>query len=235
MKQGIYRIIIFLCVPVGILALAYVRRELLFEGKPAAVWFEQLQIDEHSSALNALQKLGKGAVPTLRKALHSQQFYYRRKAAWVLGRLGSPANEAIPDLIQALDDQDVIVVIYSLQSLAKMDAMIGKLEVIPKMTVKLDDPMWSMEAAAAELFCKIEQGRKSNSQPISKAEWDGIQALTHALNHGVQAMGARLLANFPLADVQVMATLKSLLTNSDGWVREQNAMYLKSNGIVVIK
>lgn len=68
--------------------------------KPYTQWTEQ------EAAADALGRIGPAAVPGLIEALRSSDPTVRRKAADVLGRLGSDAKDATPDLVRLLDDPD---------------------------------------------------------------------------------------------------------------------------------
>jgi HEAT repeat protein len=56
------------------------------------------------AALQALEKLGRLAVPVMTRALSCPDPLLRAEAAHLLGRVGSPAAEAVPELIKLLND-----------------------------------------------------------------------------------------------------------------------------------
>jgi len=61
---------------------------------------------ERDAAGFGLKLIGKDAVPALSKGLTTSNEFARAKAAWILGRIGTNAQGAIPALIRALDVAD---------------------------------------------------------------------------------------------------------------------------------
>ena len=76
----------------------------------AEVFLESLLIDETAldgSVVDALATIGEPALPVLRKGLKSKSLKIRKYSAFSLGRMGEPAAEALPDLIDMLaEDKD---------------------------------------------------------------------------------------------------------------------------------
>ena len=104
MTRKILIAIAFLCVPVAILTTVIVRRDPMYEGKPAAVWVKEIRTNP-DAAMKALRHMGKGALPALRNMLKTASVTERGRAARAI-RLLDPevARPAVPDLIAALDD-----------------------------------------------------------------------------------------------------------------------------------
>lgn len=59
-----------------------------------------------TGAALALTKMGRAAVPALIDTLSSDDVFVRAKGAWLLGRLGPDAKQAIPALVRALNTED---------------------------------------------------------------------------------------------------------------------------------
>ena len=113
MKKTICYVIIFLCVPMGILVTAFIRREPTYQSKGATVWFARMKMDQKSPSLSAFRKIGLPAVMLLQKELTSRRVDDRFKAAWALGQLGPSALDAAPSLIHALDDNSGLAMVSS--------------------------------------------------------------------------------------------------------------------------
>lgn len=83
--------------------------KVLYRGKPAKFWAEQLNSDDvikKHNALTALEALGrdaKEAVPQLIPLLKDQNYDLRTGAARVLAKIGSDAVSAVPALIETLE------------------------------------------------------------------------------------------------------------------------------------
>ncbi len=78
--------------------LGTLRGDSWFGGKPSSYWRRLLR-EEDAPALKAPE-----AVPVLREALRDKNPGVRARAAFTLGALGPQASAAVPDLIEALND-----------------------------------------------------------------------------------------------------------------------------------
>lgn len=82
---------------------------LTYQGKALQQWIEQLADEDtyrQEAAIEALQALGKPAVPTLISALQDEDVRIRRGAVVVLGKIGAITPDVIPALQAALRDGD---------------------------------------------------------------------------------------------------------------------------------
>jgi hypothetical protein len=86
-------------------ALAWLRREPFYEGRPASYWREQLRGNDEESVKPFLT-FGERGVPVLVGALHDPDPFMRWRAALVLCRLGPQAASAVPTLMEHMDDAD---------------------------------------------------------------------------------------------------------------------------------
>jgi len=219
MKKKILNVVIFLCVPAAILITAAVHREPMYQGKPAALWVLEIRTDR-DKALNALQHMGKGALPALREMLQSNSPTEKCRAAWAMGRLGpDAAREAVPDLLLLLDDGNVVLQSEAMHSLSRIG--ITNQDIVPKLQAQLTG---SNDAFAAELLISIERARKAkNLPPISGDEFDYDMAFLKAPTLSVRFNGALKLAVLAQKDERAKAALKSLLNDEDIAVRAETA------------
>jgi len=220
MKKVILNAIIFLCVPVAILITAAIRRDPTYQGKPAAIWVEEIRTDQ-DAALNALRHIGKGSLPALREALKTASPTERCRTAWVMGRLDSTAaHEAVPDLIQMLDDDSPGVQCEAMMALTRIG--ITNADLSPKLMAKL--PNGDTGAFAATLLNSIEQERKAaNLPPLPEAGYDYGAACLKSPTPAMRLNGAIQLASVAQKDDRAKSALQSLLKDQNGWVRQETA------------
>jgi HEAT repeat protein len=84
---------------------------------------KKLKIDfESESAIEALQKCGFSAVSQLKDALKNPDQRVRRRAAQVLGEVGSSGTVAVSDLTTTLQDTDLEVRLEAAKALLKIDS-----------------------------------------------------------------------------------------------------------------
>jgi HEAT repeat protein len=120
---------------------------------------------EESHALDALKQMGKSAVPTLQLELKSERTGHRFKAAWVLSQLGPVARDAVPELIKATDDKDIVVRVYAIRAIAAIGGPTNDL--IPILKSKLADSQGAVRNSAAESLRTVEVESAANNISIS--------------------------------------------------------------------
>jgi HEAT repeat protein len=248
MKKIIFNILIFLLMPVAIVVMAIIHRPPTFEGKLIADWFDEMKIEQPSSAstafqkigsaatsssaspenlgLTAFQRMGSAAVPVLQTELKSDDVSHRLKAAWALGRLGPVASNAIPDLILCLDDSVNNLPIFAIQALETIAP--AQVNAIPKLLSKLSDPNLGVSNCAADLLNKIELARKANNISMPVSEYEYANAFLRASSQRVRIMGLQKLMQISPQDERVVATFKTLLNDMNDLIRQQAAMFLKN-------
>jgi HEAT repeat protein len=222
MKKSVLNAIIFLCVPVAILITAVVRREPVYHGKSTTVWVGEM-ITNQDAALDALQHLGKGALPTLEDGLKSSAVTERCRAALALGKLGVAAKDAVPDLIQMLDDENTSVQCEAMMALTRIG--VTNEDLMPKLMAKLTNKDTS--AYAATLLSSIEQERKEyNLPPLPEAGYDYGMACLKSPMPAMRLNGAIQLASVARKDDRAKNALELLLKDENGWVRQETAQLM---------
>src|SRR5579871_3562409 len=108
-----FAVIVLLSVPLGMIIFAHMKQEAKYNGKSATEWFRELKPLKQSDQIDALRNLGKNAVPTLKRQLQSPDPNERYKAVWALGQIGPAANDAVQDLVGAMDDTNNSVRYYA--------------------------------------------------------------------------------------------------------------------------
>jgi HEAT repeat protein len=226
LKVKVFILVIFLFVPIGILILSLARREPQYQGKSAAVWFQEMKPLEQSPGLDALNIIGGKAVPVLQEELRDSLPNNRYKAAWALGQMGTVANKAVPSLIHSLQDVNNSVRYYAIQSLTIMN--VTNEELIPALMLSLSDPNKSVSAGAAELLNKIEQTRRDNKMsPPFTNEIEYSMAFLNSSSQEVRLMGIERLGHLSDQKNIVMPILKSLSNDTNKTIRANAAMFLK--------
>lgn len=76
----------------------------------------------------ALLGMGKEIVPHMISLLKDDTWEMRRGAAWILGKLGPDAKEAVPALTEALNDANPSVRLQAQESLKKIQGKEGELK-----------------------------------------------------------------------------------------------------------
>jgi len=95
------------------------------------------------------------AVPALEKALGSEDFRIRSKAAEALGNIGRKATAAVPALVKALDDQESLVRAWAAKALGQIG---GKAEAaVPALIKARRDGELLVRAWALEALRKIKR------------------------------------------------------------------------------
>jgi HEAT repeat protein len=218
-----------LVLPLALLVFFMFMREPTYHSKPASYWFtRELKPLEASAGMDALQALGKKAVPTLEGALKSKTPNDRYKAVWALGQLGSTASDSIPAIIGVLNDGNNSVRYYAIDSLSRIDP--SREEIIPPLIERLADSNNSVCASAAELLERIEEERKANNlQPFYRDEFQYAMAYIRAVSPNVQLRGVHRLGAIQERDAEVLPVLNGLLENSNQSVRVYAELYLKQH------
>ena len=219
MTRKILNAIIFLCVPVAILITTVVHRDPTYEGKPAAVWVKEIRTDP-DAAMNALQHMGKRALPALRDMLTTASVTERCRAARAMGRLDPVvARAAIPDLKQALGDGPAV---RSEAILALMHIGVTDADLAPRLIGELTND-WT-GAVAATLLNSIETNRAAMGlPPLPEAGYTYGMACLKSPSPGVRINGAYQLASVAQKDPRAKAALESLLHDYHPWVRNEAA------------
>jgi HEAT repeat protein len=228
MKRSILNGLLFLCMPVGILVLAIMHRPPMFEGKEVVIWFNGVEASQSSPGLAAFKRMGRVAVPVLQQELKSEDVSSRVKAAWLLGQLGPVASNAIPDLVQSLDDPVNNLPIFALQSLATI-APVQMEEDVPKLLAKLNDSNEGVINCAADLLAKIEQARKAQNLPTHADEYEYDMTFLRSSAQRVRLIGLQRLMQLSPKDERVVSAFKALLNDSNVMVRGQAEFYLKNH------
>lgn len=107
------------------------------------------------NALDALERLGRAAVPALSDAMNSPDAHVRSAVAWTLGRMGTKAGTAWESLARALEDPDADVRRASAWALGRIGAEARK--AAPALVRALEDPSADVRSAvstALRTVCK---------------------------------------------------------------------------------
>jgi HEAT repeat protein len=230
MKRNWLTIILFFALPAAIVVVAIIRGNSLHQRIQAERWFRELRIvrtKEPSPPLEALRKMGPAALPTLQEALKASLPSTRLRAAWALGKLGPMASNAVPDLVQGLDDDKVDVRLGSMEALTWIGT--ARSDLVPKMLAKLDK--WTECYHAADLLDEIEQQRKAMNLPPAYS--DAYEYAMAFANGATPAVQLRAVPKLPLNDERSLAVFKAFLNHTNGWVRQQTAIFLNDHNIVL--
>jgi len=114
-------------------------------------WAEDLASgdwDARDAARTALRRAGPRSVPSLIPLLKHDSADVRSEAVYVLGRIGPPGYEAVPALMDVLDDPDVRLRAEAAGALWEIDPDTSE-ESIPVLIEALEDPKWWRTAALA--------------------------------------------------------------------------------------
>jgi len=142
--------------------------------------------------------------------------------------LGPVASNAIPDLVQSLDDPVNNLPIFALQSLATI-APVQMEEDVPKLLAKLNDSNEGVINCAADLLAKIEQARKAQNLPTHADEYEYDMTFLRSSAQRVRLIGLQRLMQLSPKDERVVSAFKALLNDSNVMVRGQAEFYLKNH------
>lgn len=116
---------------------------------------EDESIREYS--IIALGHQGRAARPVIqaliKRLLKDPIFDIRKDAAWALGEIGPEAKEAIPHLVEALQDEFEFVRREAIESLSKIGA--NPAEIVPAFIKALKDQDWIVRREGAESLGKL--------------------------------------------------------------------------------
>jgi len=218
---------ILLSLPLVFLFLSFIIHHFRHGSKTPEDLFGTMMPLEKSPALDKLTTLGSNIVPMLEEKLKSESVNERYKAAWTLGALGTNATGAVPGLIKAMQDENSSVRYYSIASLAEIDSPTE--ELYPALVKALKDPNKSVSAQAAYLLNKI--GLLQNNihpNPLYSNELEYALTFIQSPSPEVRLMGVTRIARLSTQKEAAVATLRSLLTDSNLSVRE-NARFALRN------
>ena len=105
------------------------------------------------TAIDALARIGKPAVPALVEALHDLNPELRDQAALALARIGPQAVDAVPDLIAALRDDDETV---------RKDAVRALGQIGPQAAIAVPELIEVLREAEATKARSAERGARSD-------------------------------------------------------------------------
>jgi hypothetical protein len=202
-----------------ILANPRVREEAKFQS-----WFKQIK---DAGVLNAQPRIAPTAptLSVLHLAIHSQNKIERMKAAWVMGRLTSAPQSVESDLIGAIEDRDMIVQSAAMAALVSLK--ITNASILPQLDEKLKSQDAGISFYAAELMEAIAQRRGSQTPLSSEEEYDMAMKFVESQTPSVRVLGAYRLSALSLKSKQAEDSLKLLLNDPNGWVRDRAAVFLK--------
>ena len=224
-------LLVFLALPVGILVFAIMHMPVAYNGKEASVWFNEAKLGQPSPGMVAFREMGKRGVPVLQMALQSLDTGDKLKAVWMLGQLGPVASNAIPNLVNCLDDDPSgNLAIHALQSLGTIDP--AQVDAIPILMLKLSDPNPGVSNCSADLLNKIEQARKARHLSVGVDDYEYALAFLHGSVQRVRIMGLRKLMQLSLNDKRVEATFQSLLNDTNDQIRAEALRRLKTSEAV---
>lgn len=219
MKKGILVAIIFWFVPVAFLITILFRREPTYHGVSASVWLGQMGTNQ-DVALNALQHIGKSALPILKDVLNSSARTDRCRAAMVLGKMGDAAGDAVPDLIRMLDDDCPSVQCEAMMALTRIG--VTNEDLASKLVGNLTNNQTGPFSAA--LLNSIEYVREAHNLPrLSTAGYDYGMACLKSSVPSMRLNGAIQLESVVQTDARAKSALQSLLCDENYWVRQEVA------------
>ena len=196
-----------------ILANPRVREEAKFQS-----WFKQIKDAE---VLNAEPRIAPTAptLSVLHLAIHSQNKIERMKAAWVMGRLTSAPQSVESDLIGAIEDRDMIVQSAAMAALVSLKTT--NASILPQLVEKLESPDGGISYRAAELIDTIDQNPASQNLLSIGEELDLAMKFVESPVPSVRVLGAYRLSALSIKSRQAEDSLKLLLEDSNGWVRDR--------------
>ncbi len=225
MKKKHVIIFLFLTLPSFLFIFAIIKKDRsLYDGKTALEWMDQLKMPANSPesdpSLKALKSMGASAVTILQKGMNSRQTSHRFKAAWALGELGPSASNAVPQLIKAVDDENVGVQINAMRALTSLGVVDKTLP--PKLSPRLNDSNLEMSGCAGALLSLHAEKSKDPAY---------VQMFLNASSPRTRLMSLPLLVDPPKDSQLRSAAFGALLNDTNGWVREETVKFLKKRGL----
>jgi HEAT repeats len=224
MNKKIWCAVAYAAFPIAIFTAALINREPRYHGKTALKWIDELRLNPDAS-LDALRHMGPAAVPALKNGLKSLSATHRCRSAWVLGRFGPEAKDAVPELIRALDDRRPGVQQEAMASLSHIgitnEDIVRQLQ--SKLTVKIIDGF------AATLLDSIERERKANNLiPVPGDQFDYDMAFLKSPTRSVRTYGVIKLAALARQDERAKTALQALSSDRDLVIRLQAEKLMKN-------
>jgi HEAT repeat protein len=136
-------------------------------------WVRLLAVStRRQEAKQRLQQAGPPAVPALRRGLRHPKPMVRALCVGILDRLVD--EESLPDLVAALDDEDVSVVKRALHSLAcdrckQNECRPGEDLFVPRALALLADPRADIRASAIDALGKVADHRPDVAAALATA------------------------------------------------------------------
>lgn len=220
MTRRLLFVLCFFLVPAAILITVILKRERTFEGKSAILWIRNMQTDQDGSLL-ALKELGNDALPALRYTLKSSATTEKCRAALALGKLGSNAVEAVPDLIEALGDERIEVQCEVMLALSRIGTT--NEGVVGTALAKLRNPRTAVPAALL-LNMDLKYREAAGQRPFSNNYTYGLACSTSPVP-SVRVNGAALLAQLGQVNVEAKQALNLLCDDTNSWVRQQARLF----------
>lgn len=228
-KRHINPLLALLVLPLLLVVTTFFMRGSRYKGRTAAQWMQRMQMPaenaENDPGLVALKQLGKSAVPALRKGLKSNLATERQRAVWALSQIGTAASNAIPELIIASQDSNVVVRAGAIQALASIG--VSREDLLPLMLQNLTNSDWHVSSASAQLINRIEWEQEAQG----KLDYDRYQQ--HSSMFLKATAPAARIASLPrfvklsARGEQVATEFEQLLNDANGWVREETVKTLR--------
>ncbi len=174
------------------------------------------------AAMNTLAGLGEKVLPRLIEALKHPQV--RARAAAIIARIGPPAKDAVPALIEALDDANSETRIEVLLALGAIGS--GAEVAVPEVTRALDDPDMNVRYAACCALGKIGGPACSAADELL----ENLSGVDRVLAVSSAWALARLDPRCPKIAAKAVPVLIKALEESNPLVRLQAAETLKLFG-----
>lgn len=124
----------------------WLRGEPFFEGRPVSFWRQSLQSADPVTQSESFEQLGAGgaaAVPILSALLDTKggspeaDAEVRWKAAALMGKIGKPAREALPSLVNAVNDSDLHVRTVAAAAVAEIADKTDADTIVPALTQRV--------------------------------------------------------------------------------------------------
>jgi HEAT repeat protein len=225
MSAKLLAVVLLAALPIALVTVILIKRPALYQGKSEAMWFDEMKGDTNLEALNALRAMGRPAVELLRAELKDPSRDKRFRAAWALWHFGTGAYEAVPDLVQAVDDPDASVREFATLALTQLGPT--NEDLARKVVPRLAGPSSAVSTAAANLLDSIEKERaKRNLPPIVRDEYAYGMAFLKSPVPAIRLRGGQKLARLYPEDERATLALKALANDTNGWVRQEVAVLL---------
>lgn len=217
MKRAIVYIIVTSYFIALIVILAHRKKVPTYQGLPASVWLSRVHIQQNSDALVALQKMGSGAIPTLRQGLASRDHGFRLKSVWVLGQIGQVARLADSELIRAIDVNDESIQVLAIQALmsnGNTSDLLGQ-----KLLHIAQTNQTALGVVSANAIIQMEEQREaSHLQPLTN-EFECAIVLIKSAAPTVRLKGIQRLLSLSTKDAKFTNELEQLTKDDNVAIR----------------